>query len=611
MNGAITTLSNLVQGTYVIKLRVWDNLWIPTDDTIRIIVLPEPNRAPVANAGADITITLPTNSLTLNGTGSSDPNNNITGYQWSKLTGPAQYNIANASTAATAVSNLVAGTYTFRLLVTDAGGLSDADTVTVTVNPAPNQRPTADAGANITITLPTNSTTLFGSASGDVDGTITGYQWSRVGGPTQHTLSAPASATSALSGLVQGTYQFRLVVTDNGGLTDDDTVLVTVNASPPPPPNLKPDANAGSDISITLPTNSATLNGLSSTDGDGNIASYQWSKIAGPTAYNIANTIAGTTTVSGLAQGTYQFRLVVIDDGNASDADTVQITVHAAPPPPNKAPVANAGTDLSASLPNPAIQLNGSLSYDPDGTITSYLWSRISGPGSVTLTNSTTATPNVVGVQAGEYVFELTVTDNKGLTAKDQVKLTVTSAGNIPPVAKAGNDTGIAVPSSSAVLDGRSSYDPDGIIVTYEWKQLSGPSVSVLANNYGSVTVVNGLIEGEYLFELTVTDNKGASSKDSVLVRVDNNFNYIENLTVYPNPNPTSTLTIRCNSDSLGVTRMTIYDMNGRAVRRQQAVKSQSFMELPINISMLKKGVYFLEITIENKKRMITKFIKR
>ena len=168
-------------------------------------------------------------------------------------------------------------------------------------------------------------------------------------------------------------------------------------------------------------------------------------------------------------EGTYQFRLVVTDDGNATDADTVEITVHAAPPPPNQAPVANAGTDLSASMPNPSIQLNGSLSYDPDGTITSYLWSRISGPGSVTITNSTTATPNVVGVQAGEYIFELTVTDNNGLTAKDQVTLTVTAASNIPPVAKAGKDTGIAVPASSAVLDGRDSYDPDGIIVTYEW----------------------------------------------------------------------------------------------------------------------------------------------
>jgi hypothetical protein len=123
--------------------------------------------------------------------------------------------------------------------------------------------------------------------------------------------------------------------------------------------------------------------------------------------------------------------------------------------------------------------------------------------------------------------------------------------------------------------------------------------------------VVNELETGEYLFELTVTDNLGASSKDSVLVRVDNNFHYIEKLTVYPNPNPTSTLTVRCISDSLGVTRMTIYDMNGRRVKTYQGVKSQSFMELPINISPLKKGVYWLEITIENKKRMITKFIKR
>ena len=51
----------------------------------------------------------------------------------------------------------------------------------------PNQAPTANAGNNITLTLPTNSTTLTGSGS-DADGTIASYAWSRVSGPTTFTL---------------------------------------------------------------------------------------------------------------------------------------------------------------------------------------------------------------------------------------------------------------------------------------------------------------------------------------------------------------------------------------------------------------------------------------
>jgi hypothetical protein len=56
---------------------------------------------------------------------------------------------------------------------------------------------------------------------------------------------------------------------------------------------------------------------------------------------------------------------------------------------------------------------------------------------------------------------------------------------------------------------------------------------------------------------------------------------------------------------------MTIFDMNGRALKVMHTVKSQSFVEVPVDIAMLKKGVYWLEVSIDNKKRMITKFIKR
>ena len=100
---------------------------------------PKTNRPPVANAGPDQTIILPTNTVTLDGSASTDPNNNISSYLWRKISGPSSFNIANANAAQTQVTNLIDGVYKFELKVTDAGGLFDRDTaqVTVTMNNQP------------------------------------------------------------------------------------------------------------------------------------------------------------------------------------------------------------------------------------------------------------------------------------------------------------------------------------------------------------------------------------------------------------------------------------------------------------------------------------------
>lgn len=97
---------------------------------------PTPNKAPVAKAGSDVTIQLPINSTSLNGSLSSDPDGTISTYNWSKLNGPASFTILNRSSANTSVANLVQGVYTFRLTVTDNKGASAFDDMVVTVKPS-------------------------------------------------------------------------------------------------------------------------------------------------------------------------------------------------------------------------------------------------------------------------------------------------------------------------------------------------------------------------------------------------------------------------------------------------------------------------------------------
>ncbi|MEP6711004.1 MAG: hypothetical protein ABJA37_01245, partial [Ferruginibacter sp.] len=79
-----------------------------------------------------------------------------------------------------------------------------------------NQAPSANAGNNISITLPVNTTTLNGSGT-DADGTISSYAWVKISGPAAGTLTNANTATATAGSLVQGVYSYQLTVTDNGG----------------------------------------------------------------------------------------------------------------------------------------------------------------------------------------------------------------------------------------------------------------------------------------------------------------------------------------------------------------------------------------------------------
>ena len=78
------------------------------------------NEPPIAIAGPDQVITLPTDSVLLDGSSSSDPDGMISSYLWTKISGPASFNINNYSLATTVVKNLSAGTYQFEYTILNA-----------------------------------------------------------------------------------------------------------------------------------------------------------------------------------------------------------------------------------------------------------------------------------------------------------------------------------------------------------------------------------------------------------------------------------------------------------------------------------------------------------
>ncbi len=502
-----TSITSLVQGVYLFELKVTDNQGATAKDTMKVTVNAAGNIPPIPNAGADKTITLPTSSVSLSGSG-TDSDGTISSYLWSKISGPSSATITAATSAATTITSLVQGVYLFELKVTDNQGATAKDTMQVTVNAAGNITPVANAGADKTITLPTNSVSVTGTGI-DADGTISNYLWSKISGPSSATITTATSATTTITSLVQGVYLFELKVTDNQGAIAKDTMQVTVNAAG----NIPPVANAGADKTITLPTSSVSVTGTG-TDADGTIGSYLWSKISGPSA-TIATATSTATSITSLVQGVYLFELKVTDNQGATAKDTMKITVNAAG---NIPPVANAGADKTITLPTSSVSLSG-IGTDADGTISSYLWSKISGPSSATITTTTSAATTITSLVQGVYLFELKVTDNQGATARDTMKVTVNAVANIPPVANAGADKTITLPTNVVPLAG-SGGDADGSVVSYSWTKISGPTAYNIVNPASPVTDISMLIQGVYLFELKVTDNKGAIGKDTVKVTV-------------------------------------------------------------------------------------------
>lgn len=458
------------------------------------------NVSPTANAGIDQTIQLPTSSVSLVGSG-TDTDGTIASYAWTQVSGAAS-TITSPSSASTTITGLAAGVYQYKLTVTDNLGAIGSDNIIITVNPA-NIAPTANAGTDKAVTLPTSSVTLTGSGT-DVDGTITGYLWTRISGPNTPTIVTPTTASTSITGLIAGTYVFRLTVTDNQALTGFDEATVIVSASP----NIAPTANAGVDQTIQLPTSSVNLVG-SGNDPDGTIASYAWTQVSGAAA-TITSPTTASTSVTGLTAGVYQFTLTVTDNGGLLGSDNIIITVN----PANIPPTANAGTDQTITLPTSTVTLSGSAS-DVDGTIASHLWTKISGTGG-TITSAASYSTTVTGLTVGVYVFRLTATDNQSATGFDEMTVTVNAAPNLPPTANAGPDQTITYPTTSVSLTG-SGTDPDGTIASYAWVKLSGGTANIISPT-SAATSVTALAIGVYVFQLTVTDNIGATNTDNVQI---------------------------------------------------------------------------------------------
>lgn len=102
---------------------------------------------------------------------------------------------------------------------------------------------------------------------------------------------------------------------------------------------------------------------------------------------------------------------------------------------------------------------------------------------------------------------------------KEKPTTRVTSVINKAPVANAGRDTTLILPADTIQLNGAASYDSDGRIIDFNWRQISGANTDIY-NMRSAETIAYWLIPGTYQFELEVRDDKWSTHKDTITVTV-------------------------------------------------------------------------------------------
>lgn len=369
----------------------------------------------------------------------------------------------------------------------------------------------ARAGADQNLTLPTNQTTLNGSLSSSLNGTITSYTWTKLSGPASATITNPNQAVTTVTNFIEGRYSFQLTVVDNNNLVDSDIIDVVVSNRVlidfGPDATASPDANGRywNNIANGLPgvklTNAITVGNTLSTIG-----------------VEVINRIDGTFNINGPGANTGNTTGAVGEYPATSTADFA--FAH---------PTATNGqwkiTGLNANRQY-RIKFWGARSDIGDSRIIEIKradqlspWLEYDGTNNNNFENAAVFLIN----GKSEMTFDIRVKSGSAFGYIGLIDISYTTApdvGNLAPVARAGNDQIVSLPNTSTTLDGSTSSDDDGNIESYEWTKISGPNNFTIVSPNSAITQVTNLEIGEYTFVLRVTDNEAATGTDTIKIIV-------------------------------------------------------------------------------------------
>ena len=365
------------------------------------------SNAPIANIAGGSRDVNEHSPVTLDGSGSSDPNGDTLTYQWSQIGGTPDVGLSSDNDTASFTTPVVKQEtpLTFRLIVND--GSEDGNmSVVITVNNNESDDPVAiaagppEADENSIITL-------NGSGSSDPNGDTLTYSWVP---PQGITLSGAdtAAPTFEVPQVVQPTdLAFVLTVRDTDGNEDEDTVTVRVRNSVNEPPNASASGPPSAGEGITI-----TLDGSGSSDPNGDAIFYEWEYLTGtPSLALLKNDTASPEfQTPHVKEATdLEFRLIVTDVHGDSDTAVLAVTLQDTL---SNLPVSVPGQDQTVGEGAP-VTLDGSGSHDPNDDDLSYEWEQVAGPDVVLSNSSSKVTEfRAPGVQANTVLeFSLNVTE--------------------------------------------------------------------------------------------------------------------------------------------------------------------------------------------------------
>jgi len=402
-------------GTYVVTLTVTDNNG-RTDTATQAVQVGAANLPPTAAFAFTPANPAVNGWVQFDGSASADPDGSITSYTWSLGDGSTD----NLTIAWNQYA--LSGTYTVTLTVTDDDGASDSVSRTIVVGGATNLPPTAAFSYTPPNPAVNGWVQFDGSASTDPDGSIASYAWNFGDG---HSDTGPIGWNPFGAA---GTYTVTLTVIDDDGASNSVSQTIVVGGAANLPPNAA--------FSYTPPAPGIgewiRFDGRTSSDADGSITSYSWSFGDG-TPSEVDSVRYHPFPIA----GAYVVSLTVTDNGGASNTTSQSLVIGQS----QQAPVAAFSYSPLSPIAGQAVQFNAQASYDPDGSIVSYLWD-LDGNGVNDLSGPVV---QIVYQSVGAALVRLTVIDNDGLSATTTQPVVVSTQGGTPGVPPMGSTAGIFV----------------------------------------------------------------------------------------------------------------------------------------------------------------------
>ena len=515
-------------GTYEVTVRVSDGVRSSTAD-LRVTLI-DVNEAPTADAGNDQQDVAQGATVTLAATGTDPDAGDTLTYAWAQSGGD---NVTLSATGtATVTFDAPTGltedaTLVFTLTVTDTGGLTGQDVVSVITTPTGTAPSVTSATA---LTVAEGATAVATLTATDADTGAESLTWSIPGGA-----DAPKFAITtdgALSFTMakdfenpddsggDGTYEVTVQVSDGvrSSTADLRVTLIDVNEAPT--------ADAGNDQQDVAQGATVTLAATGTDPDAGDTLTYAWAQSGGD---NVTLSATGTATVTfdaptGLTEdATLVFTLTVTDTGGLTGQDVVSVITT----PTGTAPSVTSATALTVAEGATAVATL--TATDADTGAESLTWSIPGGADAPKFAITTDGALSFTMAKdfenpddsGGDGTYEVTVQVSDGVRSSTADLRVALIDVNEAPTADAGNDQGDVAQGATVTL-AATATDPDaGDTLTYAWAQSGGDNVTLSATGTATVTfdAPTGLTEDATLvFTVTVSDAGGLTGQDVVSV---------------------------------------------------------------------------------------------